>query len=243
MRKWVLAIAVVCGTAALGFTAASVVSAGTSQTPSAQVRVGFKIGKFVKSGHNLIAKGSVTATATTSDGQTQSVTKAYNARVVTRGFRVLASRTCAVLALQLDQLSLSLLGLNVNLGKVVLTISANRREGILGSLFCTLAHAKLKARSLAAYSRKLTKVIHRSGLSKSGKLVGFSVPITQAQQAAAGAICPILDLILGPLHVDLLGLIVDLNQVHLTITADPNGGVLGSLFCSLSSTTTQPATT
>jgi hypothetical protein len=25
----------------------------------------------------------------------------------------------------------------------------------------------------------------------------------------------------GPLHLDLLGLIVDLNQVHLSITADP----------------------
>jgi hypothetical protein len=49
--------------------------------------------------------------------------------------------------------------------------------------------------------------------------------------------CPEL---LGPLHVDLLGLIVDLNQVHLQITADPNGGILGSVLCSL---TNQPTTT
>ena len=40
-----------------------------------------------------------------------------------------------------------------------------------------------------------------------------------------------LDLVLGPLHLELLGLIVDLNQVHLRITADPQGGLLGSLLC------------
>ena len=45
-----------------------------------------------------------------------------------------------------------------------------------------------------------------------------------------------LNLILGPLHLNLLGLVVDLNQVHLTITADPSGGVLGSLFCGLANT-------
>jgi hypothetical protein len=33
---------------------------------------------------------------------------------------------------------------------------------------------------------------------------------------------------------------VDLNQVHLQITADPNGGILGSVLCSL---TNQPTTT
>jgi hypothetical protein len=52
--------------------------------------------------------------------------------------------------------------------------------------------------------------------------------------------CQVLDLVLGPLHLDLLGLIVDLNQVHLQITADPNGGLLGSLLCSV---TNQPTTT
>jgi hypothetical protein len=41
---------------------------------------------------------------------------------------------------------------------------------------------------------------------------------------------------LGPLHVDLLGLFVDLNRVHLTITANPTGGILGSLFCGLAKT-------
>ena len=42
-----------------------------------------------------------------------------------------------------------------------------------------------------------------------------------------------LDLTLGPLDLNLLGLMVHLDKVHLLITADPNGGMLGSLLCSL----------
>ena len=46
--------------------------------------------------------------------------------------------------------------------------------------------------------------------------------------------CPILDLTLGPLHLDLLGLVVDLNQVHLTITGQQGpGNLLGNLLCGL----------
>ena len=41
---------------------------------------------------------------------------------------------------------------------------------------------------------------------------------------------------LGPLNVNLLGLLVDLKKVHLTITANATGGVLGSLFCGLANT-------
>jgi len=56
-----------------------------------------------------------------------------------------------------------------------------------------------------------------------------TVPVTQL--AAAGS-CTILDLTLGPLHLDLLGLVVDLNQVHLTITGQQGpGNLLGNLLC------------
>jgi hypothetical protein len=42
--------------------------------------------------------------------------------------------------------------------------------------------------------------------------------------------------VLGPLHLNLLGLLVDLNRVHLAITATPGGGILGNLFCGLANT-------
>ena len=55
----------------------------------------------------------------------------------------------------------------------------------------------------------------------------FSAPLTSASGS-----CTILSLTLGPLHLDLLGLVVDLNQVVLTITAQPGpGNLLGNLLC------------
>jgi hypothetical protein len=46
--------------------------------------------------------------------------------------------------------------------------------------------------------------------------------------------CSILSLTLGPLHLDLLGLVVDLNQVVLNITAQPGpGNLLGNLLCAV----------
>ena len=56
--------------------------------------------------------------------------------------------------------------------------------------------------------------------------------VTNAGGAGGG--CQILDLVLGPLHLDLLGLVVDLNQVHLNITAQPGpGNLLGNLLCAV----------
>ncbi len=50
--------------------------------------------------------------------------------------------------------------------------------------------------------------------------------------AHAAATCQILNLILGPLHLNLLGLHVDLNQVVLNITGvTGTGQLLGNLLC------------
>jgi hypothetical protein len=61
-----------------------------------------------------------------------------------------------------------------------------------------------------------------------------NLPITLPVIGAASGTCSILDLTLGPLHLDLLGLVVDLNQVHLTITGETGpGNLLGNLLCGL----------
>lgn len=61
-----------------------------------------------------------------------------------------------------------------------------------------------------------------------------SVPFTGVPVADPPPSCPILSLTLGPLHLDLLGLVVDLNQVVLNITAQPGTGqLLGNLLCSV----------
>jgi len=54
------------------------------------------------------------------------------------------------------------------------------------------------------------------------------------QGAAAAAACPILHLVLGPLDLDLLGLVIHLNQVVLDITAQSGqGNLLGNLLCAV----------
>lgn len=61
-----------------------------------------------------------------------------------------------------------------------------------------------------------------------------SVPFTGVPVADPSGSCPILSLTLGPRHLDLLGLVVDLNQVVLNITAQPGPGqLLGNLLCSV----------
>jgi hypothetical protein len=57
---------------------------------------------------------------------------------------------------------------------------------------------------------------------------GSGGPLT----AHAAATCQILNLVLGPLHLNLLGLHVDLNQVVLNITGvTGTGQLLGNLLC------------
>jgi hypothetical protein len=67
-----------------------------------------------------------------------------------------------------------------------------------------------------------------------GALVGtvtdqaFAVPLNLA------GTCEILDLVLGPLDLDLLGLVVTLDTVHLNITAEQGpGNLLGNLLCAV----------
>jgi len=61
--------------------------------------------------------------------------------------------------------------------------------------------------------------------------------ITEASALAAGtapaATCDILHLTLGPLHLELLGLVVDLNQLQLDIVAQSGSGILGDLLCAV----------
>jgi hypothetical protein len=52
--------------------------------------------------------------------------------------------------------------------------------------------------------------------------------------ASPSGTCSILNLTLGPLHLNLLGLVVNLNQIHLTITAVSGpGNLLGNLLCAI----------
>lgn len=64
-----------------------------------------------------------------------------------------------------------------------------------------------------------------------GSTQQFTAPVTSM---AAPQGCKVLTLDLGPLHLDLLGLVVDLAPVNLDITAVPGAGnLLGNLVCAI----------
>lgn len=69
-------------------------------------------------------------------------------------------------------------------------------------------------------------------------LNNVAIPLTGTPTAS----CPILSLTLGPLHLDLLGLVIDLNQINLNITAQPGpGNLLGNLLCDVANLLNNPS--
>ena len=88
---------------------------------------------------------------------------------------------------------------------------------------------------------KLTGRIGRRHVSKPNVMM----PVTMGGSSAQSSVtCPILNLTLGPLDLNLLGLRVQLNQVHLQITAIQGpGNLLGNLLCGVANLlNTNPAT-
>lgn len=85
----------------------------------------------------------------------------------------------------------------------------------------------------------LTTSVVNGVLQLSGTITGTGLPaggttFTAPIQDLAVTGCSILDLDLGPLHLDLLGLVIDLAPVHLDITAVPGAGnLLGNLLCAV----------
>lgn len=136
---------------------------------------------------------------------------------------------CNILALRLAPVHLALLGIRVDTSHISLDVTARRRGGVLGRLFCALVGAEIR------FPRAAIAQINRE-LDRAPIATRSSAPVRVATHQGS---CQILDLILGPLHLDLLGLVVDLygrtksDPVRVTITGEPGHGLLGDLLCSL----------
>ena len=86
----------------------------------------------------------------------------------------------------------------------------------------------------------LTTSVVNGVLMLSGTITGTGIPAagtpftTALGAATAAANCQILNLNIQPIHLDLLGLVVNLDAVHLDITgAAGPGKLLGNLLCGL----------
>jgi hypothetical protein len=206
--------------AAAALPAPALAQDSTSAPAQARMTVQLDIERFRATQQGPVAEGIARAQLRGLGGMPSTVTRKVTLSVQQGG-------RCRILRLILEELDLTLLGLNVHLDRVDLRVTGQRRGGILGRLFCALANSRARgaqARAVATLNERL-----RAG----GELrpLGFTVPIRAV--AAQQQTCPVLELTLGPLHLNLLGLVVDLNRVHLTITAIRGGGLLGDLFCGL----------
>jgi hypothetical protein len=249
----VLWLALAVATAVLAFGSATASSGSTAKpsvgpgsTPAAKLGVRYTVKRFVRHGHHLFAYGTATSRYIPASGATTTSRQAFKATVAVRGRRLAAAGTiCPVLELTIQQLDLNLLGALVHLDKVHLLITADSEGGLLGSLLCKLQ--KQGKLATAGATQQMTWALKKSGLATTG--TGFVVSLQPSGSGGSGAgstpnairpfvICPVLDLTLGPVDLNLLGLLVHLDTVHLTINADSEGGVLGSLLCSLAGTPT-----
>jgi len=74
-----------------------------------------------------------------------------------------------------------------------------------------------------------------SGVKKTINVIsGGSQAASASRDVSVSQTCEILNLVLGPLDLDLLGLVVHLDQVVLEITAEGgSGNLLGNLLCAI----------
>jgi hypothetical protein len=125
---------------------------------------------------------------------------------------------------------------------------APEAAALIGHQVALVAPLKVDNHSMShAITRKHTLVSNVLPLKidnivvQNGQLVGqgslgntpFTAPITLSATPSSDPNCPILNLHLGPIHLNLLGLRVDTSQICLDITAHQGGGLLGDLLCSV----------
>lgn len=229
--------------AAVVMSAAAAPSAAPPKARTAKLAVGVEVLRFSSAGRTTTANGLLSATLTDNLGHTTTIKDNVALTAATGG------GGCKVLHLFLNELTLNLLGLNAHLDKVTLDITGDARGGVLGSLFCRLAHARIastRSATIAAlntglanhpsHALRFTAYLHPAKAAATTPAAttppapaGPSVPAT----APAPGTCPVLDLVVGPLNLQLLGLVVDLQKVHLNVTATRGAGKLGDLFCTL----------
>jgi len=141
---------------------------------------------------------------------------------------------CSILSLELAPIDLDLLGLHVDTSPICLVITANPAGGLLGQLLCGLADGFGLTQNLDALLDGLTDVL--------GPVL--TQALAQEAEAAEGledicdGECEILDLAIGPVELNLLGLNVllddcDEGPVQVCLSASEGEGLLGGLLCGL----------
>jgi len=155
-----------------------------------------------------------------------------------------------ILDLHLQPISLNLLGLHVDTSAICLDVTAQQGHGVLGDLLSGLGGGLNlvgilgRLNGMASNLNTLLAGVEQlldGALGQSMRVTEvLGTPATNAvtTQHAHQGNCDILNLSLGPIDLSVLGLNVALDNcnngpVTVDVTADPRGGLLGSLLCGL----------
>jgi hypothetical protein len=261
-------VVLAAGAGAAALIPANAPAAPRATDGAVHLRLNLQRFQFDRAHKRLVAHGNVVATYR-SDGRVEATTvrgTTFTVRQATSSCKVLHLELGE---LHLVLLGLYVNLTPVNAPSIVLDISANSDEA-LGHLFCQVLNAVSGASTgttTTAAATKATRKLNSGFASKyGGGVINTTIPLATRTIAAtttaatttaatttaattttttptvATGQCPVLDLVLGPLNLDLLGLVVQLNQIDLNISADPTG-TLGSLFCGLAGTTSTASTT
>ena len=168
-----------------------------------------------------------------------------------------ADPTCPILNLHLGEIHLNVLGLHVDTSEICLKITAHEGGGLLGDLLCGVSNllnqgnplggilGGLTSTQLTNLTTGLTNLLNNifGQLTAPTSVIGTS---TSPAAAAAGNHCDILNLSLGPVDLNLLGLQVHLDNCHngpvtVDITAVAGGGLLGNLLCNVDNLLNNPS--
>jgi len=202
--------------------------------------------------------GPVTAVTNTVNGQqVQQLQAPVTIAGQQAGMLVMDATTTAapsggssILNLHVQPISLNLLGLHVDTSAICLDVTAHQGQGVLGDLLSGLGSG-LNLSGILGQLNNVTSSLNTflggvehlldGALGQAMTVTDvLGTPVTSrvtTQQTMQGN-CDILNLSLGPIDLNLLGLNVALDNcnngpVTVDVTADPKGGLLGNLLCGL----------
>jgi hypothetical protein len=116
-------------------TAQSITIPVTGSGAAGQFVGNFQLQKFVANGSTVSAVGLLTGTLTSATGVVTSIVRNIALPVA------VVDPTCEILHLDLGPLSLNILGLQIDLSRIVLDITAQSGPGnLLGNLLCAVAN-------------------------------------------------------------------------------------------------------
>jgi len=148
---------------------------------------------------------------------------------------------CSVLNLRLSPISVNLLGLRVDTSDICLVVTAIQGGGLLGDLLCALAGGDTSVLSIiqSLLTDLLSNALSQQMLIPAALADAFSNCNGNGNSTSVcSGTCQVLNLVIGPVNLNLLGLQVDLDDcndgpVRVCLSATSEEGLLGNLLCGL----------